>query len=424
MPTQTCVAGQAPSNHHLARKGGFTMAERRQLPPQIKRVELAARRGGRPVVRYQLTVDVGQVDGKRKQLRKRYRTEAEARDALDTIRGDVAKGTYVHPTERTVKAAIDDWLAGKRAADRAESTVDGYAEKFSVVIDQLGDVQVQKLTKRHVADLVIALRAGGLLSPTGKARKPWSPRSVNYLLGILESVLDSEVKQGHVVRNVVALVDRIDGDAKPPDPLTEAEVETLLAHIEGDRYAIAWHLALAGLRLGEICGMRWSAIDLDAKTITVENTRLQRGKKQIEKTPKSRAGRRKLPLPDHLVAVLKATRKIQAADRLKLGEAYEPSGYVVVNEAGAALTPNAVEDRWPRVLKAAGLRHHRLHDARHTCGTLMHLKGVPIAVISAWLGHASKAFTLQTYVNPKPEALAVAAQSFAQVVTIRDKSGS
>jgi integrase len=82
------------------------MAERRQLPSQIKRIELARKAGGRPVVRYQLTVDVGTVDGKRKQLRKRYATEGEARKALDEIRGDVAKGTYVHPSVITVGGCV------------------------------------------------------------------------------------------------------------------------------------------------------------------------------------------------------------------------------------------------------------------------------------------------------------------------------
>lgn len=282
-----------------------------------------------------------------------------------------------------------------------------------MVIDQLGDSGVQQLTKRHLDDLVTELRKGGLRSPLGVPRKPWSPRSVNYLLGLLVSMLESEQKQGHVVRNVATLVDRIDGDAKPPDPLSESEVELVLAYIEGDRYAIAWELALAGFRLAEICGLRWSDVDLDARTVSVENTRLQRGKKHIEKAPKSRASRRELPLPDDLYGVFKATRRMQAADQLRLGEAYETSGYVVVNEAGRALTPNAIENRWARMLKAAGVRHHRLHDARHTCGTLMHLRGVPTALISAWLGHASKAFTLQTYVNPKPEALTIAAQSFS-----------
>ena len=99
-----------------------------------------------------------------------------------------------------------------------------------------------------------------------------------------------------------------------------------------------------------------------------------------------------------------------------LGEEYDSSGFVVVNEWGTALSPHALTSRWARMLKAAGVRHIRYHDARHTCGTLMHLQNVPIAVISAWLGHASKAFTMQTYVHSQPDALATAAQSFSKVV--------
>lgn len=397
------------------------MAEsRRQLPPQIKRIELKQRSGGKPVVRYKLTVDVGEVDGKRQQFRKRYATEREARAALDTIRGEVAKGTYVHPTTRTFAQACDDWLAGKRAADRKGSTIHGYQEKLDAALSVIGEIEVQKLTKRNIDDLVVALRAGGLNTPKGKTRKPWTPRSVNYLLGLLCSVLDTEAKQGHVVRNVAALVDRVSSDPKAPDPLSEDEVETVEAHIAGDRYAIAWMLALSGLRRGEIAGLRWADVDLDVGTLTVAHTRLRFGTNLVESTPKSRTSTRELPLPEHLVAEFKAARRIQAADRLRLGASYQPSGYVIVDESGAALSPHALTSRWARMLKAAGVRHVRLHDARHTCGTLMHLKNVPTALIAQWLGHSSKAFTLQTYVNPHRDALATAAQSFK--TKVRDLS--
>jgi len=89
------------------------MAERRQLPPQIRRVELARRSGGKPVVRYQLTVDTGLLDGKRKQLRRRYATEKEARAALAEIQGQVAAGRYVHPSKLTVEQACADWLLSR-----------------------------------------------------------------------------------------------------------------------------------------------------------------------------------------------------------------------------------------------------------------------------------------------------------------------
>ena len=390
------------------------MAERRQLPPQIKRVELAARDGGRPVIRYQLTVDVGVVDGKSKQLRKRYKTEREARAALDAVRGDVAKGTYVHPSKITLTQAFEDWLASKHGLK--PSTLHGHRVNLAPALAELGEVEVQKLSKRHLDDLVTALRAGGLASPTGKSRKSWSPRSVNYMLGLLTAVLRDQMRQGHVVRNVAELIDRIPADPKPPDTFTPSELQAVLAHIDGDRYAIAWQLALTGLRRGEVAGLRWSDIDLAARTLQISSTRLRFGKHLVEDTPKSRASRRTLPIPDHLAAALRAARAIQAADRLALGEEYDASGYVVVDECGAALSPHALTSRWARTLKAAGVRHIRFHDARHTCGTLMHLQDVPIAVISAWLGHASKAFTMATYVHSQPEALTLAARSFNSVV--------
>src|SRR5271168_4708585 len=231
------------------------MVERRQLPPQIKRVELARRDGGRAVIRYQLTVDVGVVDGKRKQLRKRYATEREARAVLDAVRGDVARGTYVHPAKVTLAEACEDWLAAKHGLK--PSTLHGHRVNLAAALAQLGDVEVQKLTKRHIDDLVTALRAGGLPSPTGKSRKAWSPRSVNYMLGLLTAVLRDQMRQGHVVRNVAELVDRIAADPKPADTFTPAELQKVLKHIEGDRYAIAWQLALTGLRRGEVAGLRW-----------------------------------------------------------------------------------------------------------------------------------------------------------------------
>ena len=122
-------------------------------------------------------------------------------------------------------------------------------------------------------------------------------------------------------------------------------------------------------------------------------------------------------LPDNLAATLKAAKSLQAADKLSLGAAYQSGGCVVAEAAGRPLSPHALTSRWAQMLSAAGAPPVRLHDARHTCGTLMHLEGVLIAVIAAWLGHASSAFTMATYVHSQERALADAARSLARVVT-------
>src|ERR1700731_4595973 len=89
------------------------MTERRHLPPQIRRVELAQRAGSKPVFRYQLTVDTGTADGKRKQLRRRYRTAKEARPAVPKIQGPVASGTSVRPSSHAAERGCPAWLRSR-----------------------------------------------------------------------------------------------------------------------------------------------------------------------------------------------------------------------------------------------------------------------------------------------------------------------
>ncbi len=66
---------------------------------------------------------------------------------------------------------------------------------------------------------------------------------------------------------------------------------------------------------------------------------------------------------------------------------------MIVNEIGRRLHPDTASDERDQPAKAAGVRRIRLHDAQHTCGTLMHLQGVPVGVIASGLGHADPAFT-------------------------------
>lgn len=404
------------------------MAERNQLPPQIKRIELKKRAGGRPVVRYQLTVDTG-VDaaGHRKQLRKRYATEREARGALARIRGEVARGVYVHPSEVTIEQACTDWLLSRHGIKR--TTKSGYEDALSPVRSELGHVAVQKLTRRDVDALVARLRAGTVLRPNGKPRRKWSPRYCNLMLGTLSQVLDQLVKDGSLVRNVVEHVDRVPGNPAKFQTYTEDQVSTLLASIADDRDRHAWHLGLCGLRRGEIGGLRWDSIDLKAKTITIGRTRVSVGGEAVDQDDaKSEESARTLPLPEPLWNELKAAKKRQTVERLALGPSYRDLGNVVCNEAGEAYHPDTLTKMWTKAIAAAGVPHIRLQDARHTCATIMHLQGVPTALISAWLGHADLAFTMRTYVHSQPDALATAAQTLAQVVTTRDnltiRSGS
>jgi integrase len=394
---------------------------RQQLPPQIRKISVKDRRTGKSVVRYQLTVDTGTdpETGRRRQIRRRFTTEAAARAELATVQAGVTAGTYVHSSQLTVDQACEAWLASKHSLK--PSTLRGHRLKLEALRAELGHIEVQRLSKADLDGLIGRLRRGEV-----EGRKAWTPRSCNYLRYLIGAVLDDQVKQGNVVRNVGKMIDRVAGDPQKFRTLTQAEVSKILAHDCRDRHV--WGLALCGLRRGEISGLRWCNVnvtdkavgDLPARSIRITENRVEVGGQIEIGSPKSAASRRVLPLPDDAVDLLRAARKRQLAERLAFGPGYGSGEYVAVDATGQPYNPAVLTWRWGAMLDSLKIKRVRLHDARHSCATLMHLRKVPIAVIAAWLGHANAAFTLSTYAHSQDEALQAAAMSFDRVVTIGD----
>jgi integrase len=388
---------------------------RQQLPPQIRKIETADRKTGKTVVRYQLTVDAGinSETGNRQQVRRRYLTEAEARRALAEIGDKAPAGRFVARKEITVDEVITNYLAGRHGLRASSRSKLGY--DLAPLRERHGLLPVQQLTKHHVDELVAELVAGGTKTAKGRTRRPWGADAVNKVVQSIAMMLADAQRQGLVARNVAEHVDRVARPHRDVDTYSEEEVSKLLAALAGDRLAHAWELALSGLRRGEVAGLRWADVDLDAKTLTIVNNRVSAGGRTVENDPKSVTSRRELPLPDRLVSVLKAAKRRQVAERLALGAAYRSGSYVVSNEIGDPYSPAVLSRYWRDTVKAAGLRHIKLHAARHTCATLMHLQGVPVAVIAAWIGHKDASLTLRLYAHSQEGALRAASATLNRV---------
>lgn len=137
----------------------------------------------------------------------------------------------------------------------------------------------------------------------------------------------------------------------------------------------------------------------------------------VENEPKTAAARRTLPLDDGLLTVLRRASARHAQEKLGLGAAHADSGYVASTEAGQPYTPGALTHMWHDLAASAGVRRIRLHDGRHSCGTALHLRGVPLAVIAKWLGHADPSITAKIYAHSQDDALRDAGKSLGAVVT-------
>jgi integrase len=386
---------------------------RQQLPPQVKKIEVTDRKTGKTVVRYEVIVDAGinPETGKRQQVRRRYTTERLARDALAEVQNDTAAGTFVSRSALTVERACADWLNGRHSI--RPTTRAAYQHSLAPLRQRYGDLPIQKLTKGDLDQLVTDLVAGRF---PGQRRK-WTAGSINPMLNHISAMLSDLVRQGALVRDVAALVDRLKRPKQKLSTFTEAEVRKLLVHVESERLAHAWHLALSGLRRGELCGLRWSDVDLVAGTVTITHNRVSVNGQAMDSQPKTDRSARVLPLTPALTTALRRALAMQKSERLALGPGYGPGTHVVCDAAGRPYHPDTLSDFWRALCAGAKLPRIRLHDARHTCGTLMHMQGVPIVVISQWLGHADPAFTMRTYVHSRDDALKIAAASLQRVVT-------
>lgn len=391
---------------------------RRQLPPGITKTTTKT-----GLIRYRVRVRVGKKPSKAAPDKlvdawdgHVHDTERAARDELAKIQAAVNAGTYTQKSGLTVKQAVDNYLAGKhrlRGTSAAKLKYD-----LATLVGEHGDRPLQEIAKGDLDKLVGALRAGGTLTEKGRARRPWSPRSTNSAVASMKQFFEDAHSQGLVARNVAARIDRVENVKTPVDAYTADEVKTLLAAFTGSRHAPAWELGLMGLRRGEICGLRWSDVDLKKKTLTICNNRTSDDAGNvIEGPPKTAASERVLPLPDRLVTVLKTARARQVAEKLAVGEVYRSGAYVLSNEIGEAYHPNSVSNMWSAAVKAAGVRHLKLHGARHTAATLMHLSGTPAVVIAAWIGHDDPSFTTRVYMHSNTDALKAAASVFERVVT-------
>jgi integrase len=302
-----------------------------------------------------------------------------------------------------VGEAIDDWLAGKR--NLRPNAQRSYADSLELAKSRLGNIPLQKLTRARLDALITELQETGRRVGNVK-RQGLSPRSINLMLTLLGSVLDSAVRNGLLARNVAKMVERPKQAKKERETWKAHEVRAFLTAVASDRLSPAWRLSFYGLRRGEVLGLCWSDIDLDTKTLIIRRARVDFAGEVVEVPPKTERSGRALPLEDGLVAALRSLKTRQRRERLEAGKAYSrgcgacarwhvdcPGDHVVVDEIGRPVRPERFSDRFKKLFKEAGLPTHRLHDAGHTSVTLMILSGVPIPVVSKWHGHATAAFT-------------------------------
>jgi integrase len=373
-------------------------------------------RSGKETTLWYVVVDVGATaEGRRRQKwHGGFATRREAEVARVKIVGDLHAGSYIAPDRIMLAEWVQEsWLPMIESRVKP-STYDSYRRNLEIhVLPVLGTRPLQQLT----APMLNALYAE--LLARGNGRCPLSPKTVRYIHTTVHKTLADAVDAGVVSRNVAER-------AKPPRPTRRVmreiqcwepeELARFLDYVRGMRLEAVWRLAaMTGMRRGEILGLRWSDVDLDAARISVRHAVVSVAYTVLESTPKTHQAR-VIDLDPESVETLRTHRRQQQGERDAWGRNYSDNDLVIARENGEPIHPQSFSQAFGRIVRRAGLRRIRLHDLRHTHATIAVKAGVPVKVISERLGHESPAFTLRQYAHVIPGMQAEAAVEIAELV--------
>lgn len=355
---------------------------------------------------------VGYDDDGRPKRRYYYgKTKEEAEGKLLEAMHAHRSGILLDPATETVKQYLERWLRDSVKNSVRPQTYASYSSNVkNHIVPSLGQVLLRQLTPAHVQALY-----------TKKLEEGLSPRSVQYVHAILHRALEQAVKWGLVPRNVTEAADKPKVQRKAMQVLTAEQARRFLQVAQEDRLYALYVLAVTtGMRQGEIVGLTWEHVNLEAGRIHVVQ-QLQRLPKQspILVPPKTGKSRRVIVLSSIAVAALKKHRAQQAQERLFLGEGWQNSwNLVFTDEFGRPIDRDRVSrSSFKRLLRKADLPDIRFHDLRHTAATLLLEAGEHPKVVQEMLGHSSITLTLDTYSHVLPSMQKEAAARMQNILT-------
>lgn len=326
------------------------------------------------------------------------RTRAEVGEKLTQALHARDEGTLRPGRAPSVQEFLQVWLDG---LSLEPSTLRGYEQVVRVhLVPALGRIKLDRLTAIDV-DRMLRQKAGTGLSPQSRAT----------IRAVLRSAMSFAVRKGIVTRSVVTLSEPVKTRVYEAAYLTRGEAQAFLEAAKGDRFEALYSVAIPlGLRQGEILGLRWDDLDLDAKQLRVRSQlQFVKGSGFVFKEPKWHP-RRTISLPEVTIRALRVHKVRQTEERLRAGTTWCDHKLVFATEIGTPVAAtNLIKRSFKPTLVKAGIdRPVRFHDLRRSAATLLLTMGVPLTVVAAILGHSTTRVT-ERYAAVVPELFQEAA---------------
>ena len=335
-------------------------------------------------------------NGKRKYFNKTiHGTKKDAQKYLTAKTREKDLGFFVEPALMPLNEFLDRWLSEiaqnklrARTFENYESLLNCHVRKI-LGAKRLSDIQAYEVQK--------------LYNDIKKAK--YSPKTIRHVRNVLSSAFKQGVRWKMLMQNPCEFSELPRMEKVEMMYFTPKETAKFLDAAKDDKFFPAFLLAIeTGMRPEEYLGLQWKDVDFENKVLSVRRALVvKKGGGFIFTEPKTKKSRRSIPISNTLIKALKAHRRIQLEERMKLGANYQTFDLVFASEIGTPLLHgNLLRRHFKPIRDKANLPKIRLYDLRHTTATLLLSAGENPKVVSERLGHASIVLTLDTYSHVLP----------------------
>lgn len=369
-----------------------------------------------------LTITPDPADGSRRRVSAVGRTRTQALDRAKARARDIEAGRTDPKAVPTVGEWLDQWVTDAIEPRRAPNTTRSYRTRIRIDIRPLiGAIRLDMIRPSHIRRIENRILAGDPKTGTG----PRSSKTADVTLSILRTAFDDAMAEGIVDHNPVRMADRVETEAEELPMLSPVEAAKLIRTEPDRKWRLMWRLLfVTGMRLGEMLAIsRRELVERDGVACLNVEWQLKEFEKDVVippcyrarhlegrlwlTRPKTRRGRRLIPLPHDLAMELKAyMTTVDVPDDTP----------VFRSKRNRPFSRDAVRNAWIRALDGAGLPRVRIHSARHTNATILAMNGVPDLVRKSLIGHSDIATTDAVYTHVDTKALAGAIDGVERLI--------
>jgi len=341
------------------------------------------------------------INGKRNRSTKTTISKVLASRALREMQIKHRQNNLLSHQRKTFNQVAAHWIECGISEKVRQSTANGYVDIFDRYLKPfLGHRPIAEIDINEIDLWLLHLKKIGLSASTRKkARQTCNTIfkfAIRKRLALQNPVVDSQVP-----------ADEPGTSTQVQPPLSLREANAYITYFRNTELDLFIYLALfTGMRRGEIIGLNWSDIDIEALTLSIKRTAKETTLKRSDGTsktelvlnpPKTSHSKRKIPIENEVLHALRRQQNKQRKQKLKAGAAWQESDAVFTTEIGTRAYPSNIYKRYRKLHENSGLRYVRPHDLRHTVAVLGLDAEIPLEEISRLLGHSTLSVTMDIY---------------------------